>query len=191
MRTTIRTATTTSRTRRLAGVLVAAGIGTGVLAGCGGTAGPETGVSVDEIQEEAEAGAGAGVNEGVGADVDADAVAEDDVNRYLGQRVTVSAEVNEVLSPNSFTIAGTAGSGGAGELLIISNDPGVLVEEENAAAVTGTVRQAFDLAAVESEFGVDYDDTLYGDYDGQPYIVAESIDPTIAPPAETTFGPAA
>lgn len=191
MRTTIRTATTTSRTRRLAGVLVAAGIGTGVLAGCGGTAGPETGVSVDEIQEEAEAGAGTGVGEGVGADVDADAVAEDDVNRYLGQRVTVSAEVNEVLSPNSFTIAGTAGSGGAGELLIIANDPGVLVEEENAAAVTGTVRQAFDLAAVESEFGVDYDDTLYDDYDGRPYIVAESIDPTIAPPAETTFGPAA
>jgi filamentous hemagglutinin family protein len=181
--------TNSTRTRRLAGAIVAAGIGTGVLAGCGGTAGPETGASVDEIQQEAEPGADVGVGEDAGVGVD-DAAA-DDVNSYIGQRVTVSAEVNDVLSPSAFTIAGTAGSGGAEELLVIANDPGVVVDEESAAAVTGTVRQAFDLAAAESEFGYDYDDAAFTEYEGEPYIVAESIDPTITPPADTTIDPAA
>lgn len=183
MRSTIRT---TSRTRRLAGALVAAGIGTGVLAGCGGTAGPETGVSVDEIQEEAEVGA----DPGLPAVGDEDAAA-DDVNTYVGQRVTVSAEVNEVLSPNAFTIAGTAGSGGADELLIIMGRADTTVTEESVVAVTGTVQEAFDLTAVETEYGYDDDDGLYGDYEGDAYIVAESIDPTVAEPGGTTIEPAA
>lgn len=173
-----RTISTTSRTRRLAGALVAAGIGTGVLAGCGGTAGPETGVTVDEIQEEADDG-------GVGT------TAEDDVDSYVGQRVTVSAEVDEVLSPNAFTIAGTAGSGGADELLIVSAPTGTPVTEEDVVAVTGTVREELDLAALETEYGYDDDDALYGDFGGEPYIVAEKIDPTVAEPGATTIEPAA
>jgi hypothetical protein len=173
-----RTTSTTIRTRRPAGALVTAAIGTGVLAGCGGTAGPETGATVDEIQEEPDPGAGAGPGAG------------DDVMSYVGRRVTVSAEVNDVLSPNAFTIAGTAGSGGASELLIISAPSGTAVTEESVVAVTGTVQQAFDLAAVESEYGYD-DDALYGDVDGEPYIVAESIDPTVAEPDGTTIEPAA
>lgn len=179
MHTTI---STTSRTRRLAGALVAAGIGTGLLAGCGGTAGPETGATVDDIQEESDSG----VDPGVGVDT-----AGDDINSYVGQRVTVSAEVNEVLSPNAFTIAGTVGSGGADELLVISAPAGTAVTEESVVAVTGTVQEAFDLAAVEAEYGYDDDDALYGDFDEEPYIVAESIDPTVAEPGGTTIEPAA
>lgn len=182
-----RTIRTTSRTRRLAGAVVAAGIGTGVLVGCGGTAGPETGASVDEIQEEAEA-----VDPGVGMepDVGADAGTADDVNRYVGQQVTVSAEVNEIVSPSAFTIAGTAGSGGADELLIVANQPGTLVEEESVVAVTGTVREGFDIAAVEAEYGFDDDDALYSTFAGQLYIVADSIDPTVAEPGGTVIEPA-
>jgi hypothetical protein len=178
-----RTTSTTNRTRRLAGALVTVGIGTGLLAGCGGTAGPETGATVDEIQE-ADDGTGA-VDPGAGT------AAEDDVTSYVGQRVTVSAEVNEVLSPNAFTIAGTAGSGGADELLIVSAPTGTPVTEEDVVAVTGTVREELDLAALETEYGYDDDDALYGDFGGEPYIVAEKIDPTVAEPGATTIEPAA
>lgn len=192
MRSTNRT---TSRTSRLAGALVAAGIGTGVLAGCGGTAGPETGVSVDEIQQESEVGADAGAVEPAEPEVgdpvtDGDTTATD-LNAYIGQRVTVSAEVNQVFSPNAFTLAGTAGSGGAGELLVIAAQAPNTVTEESVVAVTGTVRQAFDLVGVETEYGYDDADTLYGDFEDKPYIVAESIDPTVSEPGGTMIEPAA
>jgi hypothetical protein len=74
--TAVRAATPTGRARRLAGAVAVAGLGTGLLAGCGGTTG---------------------------------ASAEDGLGAYAGQRVTVSAEVEEVLTPLVFTIAGTGG----------------------------------------------------------------------------------
>lgn len=58
-------------------------------------------------------------------------------------------------------------------------------------AVTGTVRQAFDLVGVETEFGYDDADTLYGDVEDKPYVVAESIDLTVGGSSRTTIEPAA
>lgn len=108
----------------------------------------------------------------------------------MGQRVTVSAEVDEVLSPNAFTIAGTAGSGGADGLLIVSAPTGTPVTEEDVVAGTGTVREELDLTARETGYGYD-DDARYGDFGGEPCIVAEKIDPTVAEPGATTIEPAA
>lgn len=162
------------RTRHVAGAVVAAGLGLGVLAGCGtDTAGTEAGASVEDIQQEQEP----------------DEAAENDIMSFVGQQVTVSAEVNEILTERAFTIAGE--SIGLDPLLVIAAQSGVTVTEDSAVAVTGTVQQAFDLAAVEAEYGFDYDDALFAEYDGEPYIVAETVDPTIPTPDEATIEPAA
>lgn len=103
------------------GVVAAAAVLGGVT-GCS-TAGEETGTTVEDVQEadddaSADAGTGAGAGSGAGA------------GGLLGQTVTVSANVAEVISPNAFTIAG----GDVEELLIVGANqpnnlqPGGLVE---------------------------------------------------------------
>lgn len=165
--------TNLGRPRRTALAVSAAGLGLGVLAGCGGdTAGPETGASVGEIQ-----------NDQAPAEA-----AENDVMSFVGQTVTVSAEVNEIIAPDAFTIAGDGFFGGE-PLLIVSPPGGPAVQEGSPVQVTGTVRQAFDLPAVEQEFGFDLDDNLFGAYSGEPYIAASNIDPTLENFTEPTIAP--
>lgn len=162
----------TLRQSRVAGTIGAAGLGIAVLAGCGNdTAGPETGTSVGEIQED---------------QVPAEA-AESPTMSFAGMTVTVSADVSEIVSERAFTIAGTENTG-TQPLLVVSSTGAPQVNEDSAVAVTGTVRKAFDLPAVESELGIDLDDGLYDAYDRQPYIVATQIDPTVAEPSESTGG---
>ncbi|MDN5750368.1 MAG: hypothetical protein L0H64_17955 [Pseudonocardia sp.] len=79
------------------------------------------------------------------------------VSPLVGQTVTISAEVSEVVGP----------------------------QEGSAVAVTGVVRRAFEVGVVEDEFGFDYDDGLFDDADAQNYIVAEAVDPTLGDTAAT------
>lgn len=130
------------------------------------SAGPETGVSVDDVAEEgAENGA-----------LDEEAAA---VDPLVGQTVTVSAEVEEIVSPQAFRA-------GDEELLIVSAgesfdamgagfamDEG-LVDDDTVVQVTGTVRQ-FDLAEFEDEFAVDYDDGVFEPFEGENVIVAQDV----------------
>jgi hypothetical protein len=134
-----------ARARRVTGAVVAAGLGLGVLAGCGNdTAGPETGASVEDVQEEPAAEEPLDEEPAAGAQE----VGADEARSFVGQTVTVSADVNEILGPQAFTIAGTENTD-AEPLLVIANQPDQLVQPDSALAVTGTVRQAFDLPAVE------------------------------------------
>lgn len=164
---------------RVAGTLVATGLGLGVLTGCGNdSAGPESGASVQDIQEEPGAEQPLGEQSGTNAPA-ATEIGVDEARSYVGQTVTVSADVAEIINPQAFTLAGTDQP-----LLVITNQPNQVVAPDSAVAVTGTVRQAFDIAQVESEFGFNADDALFGEFDGQPYIVANNIDPTVAEPTE-------
>lgn len=154
--------TTMRQGRRVAGAVVAAGLGLGVLAGCGEeTSGPEQGATVGEIQQDQEP---------------AEAAESEDVMSFVGQTVTVSADVNEIITPTAFTL----GDDLFGEpLLVVSGEPAPQLNPDSPVQVTGTVMQAFDLVAVESELGVDFDDALFTDFDGEPYIVASNIDTTV------------
>jgi hypothetical protein len=133
------------RRRRTAGTVLAAGLGLGVLAGCG----------TDE--------------NGVGGQP----VATAEPSPFVGLTLTVSSEVERVLGPRAFTLGG-----GQGELLVIAQEPGVTVNQATSVTVTGTVREGFDLPRVESEFGFDYDDAQFTEFDGEPYLVATAVDPT-------------
>lgn len=136
---------------RATGTVVAAALGSALLAGCADdTVGPEAGVSVVDVQE--------------------DAVALD------GRTVTVSALVERTLTETAFTIAG---DDGVDELLVVHRPGAPDVIEDSGVAVTGVVRQGFDLAAVEAELGVDYDEVIFDAYDAEPYLFATAIDDTV------------
>lgn len=162
-----------SRTHRLARASAASALVAGALAlsACGGdTSGSEVGADVGDIVAED------GPPEAY--DGPYDAGFSEAARSYDGQEVTVSANVNEVVSPTSFTIAGTEATD-VDPLLIVSPTKVDGLQEGTAVQVTGTVHQAFDLPTVEEGVRVDLDDSLYGSYDQLPYIEATSIDTSV------------
>ncbi|WP_432545574.1 hypothetical protein [Kineococcus sp. SYSU DK004] len=156
-----------------AGVLAFSVVG---LTGCGDTAGPEEGVSVEDVQE------GGDSTEEPGAEVYDDVYGSafyDGLNEYYGEEVTVSADVNTVVDDTSFVIAGTDDTS-VDPMLVIGADSTSELEPGLTVRVTGTVYETFDLTTVEEELGTDLDDELFGDYDAQPYIDATNVDETVA-----------
>jgi hypothetical protein len=177
-----------SRTLRAAAVGVAAA-STLLLGACGNdTAGPETGADVGDVQQEPGV-ADPGVEE-PGAGVDPGAFDADfsDVNSYVGKQVTVSADVNDVISPTAFTIAGTENTA-VDELLVLHRAGAPNVTEDSAVTVTGTVRQGFSIADAEAFVGTDLNDNLFTDWNGEHYIEASKIDLTVPEPGETAPTP--
>lgn len=138
---------------RLVGAVLA--IGAVLLAGaCGGdTAGPETGVDVEDITDE-----------------DADFGEGDIVLGAVGETVTISAEIADVLSPSSFTLEAP---GLENELLVLSAAPAE-VSEGDAVQVTGTVRR-FAFAEFTEDFELG-DRDLYEPFENQRFIQATNVD---------------
>ncbi|MFH5823460.1 hypothetical protein [Georgenia sp. AZ-5] len=99
----------------------------------------------------------------------------DALGAYEGEEVTVIGEVAEVVSPTSFTIAGTEDTD-VGPLLIVSLEATGGLEQDMVVSVTGTVHDAFDITAVEERFKTDLDDDLHQAWSGGPYIEAIVID---------------
>lgn len=124
------------------------------------SAGPNTGVSVQDVVEDAE--------------------------DYLGEQVTVSGEVGEVEFRTGGAEPGrtafTIGDDAFGTNLLVV-EPGAVrgfLDEDSVVQVTGTVRR-FD----PERFGDAFDDDswftgdVFEERDEQPVVVAQSIDPTV------------
>jgi hypothetical protein len=159
----------TGRRRALVGIVAASTLG---LTACSeDTAGPETGTDVGDIQ--GEGGEARGPHDG---EYDIDFY--EDLESYADQEVTVSADVNEVVSPTAFTIAGTDDTT-VEELLILGAEDTTVLEPEMTVAVTGTVHPEFVIEDVEQDLGVDLDDALFEVWFQEPYIVAESVDTSV------------
>lgn len=177
------------------------------LSACGDTAGPEAGADVGELQadiqafeedigaledrvgaleEEISAAEAADVEAEPGDDAEADVGEEPiedplvDVQSYVGEQVTVSSEVQSVLSTHAFTLSGPQGP------LLVTSASGMgdneVIEQDAVVQVGGTVREQFSVTEFENEFGVELDDELYADFEEQTYIVADSV--TEAPPED-------
>lgn len=119
------------------------------------TEGPEIGADVEDVTE--------GPLEGREIFEEADT--------FIGQEVTVSAEVNEVLGPEAFVMAG----GDVPDLLVIGATGTTPVEEGDVVKVTGEVIE-FVVLDIEEEFGLDLDDELFVDYEDEHAIVASSVE---------------
>ncbi len=120
------------------------------------SAGPERGVTVEDIAE-------------------SDAFDEDGfAGSLIGQQVTVSGNVSEVVGMNAVRIGGED-FGGDGILVIQVSGAGSTITEDDDVRVTGTVRD-FDAAAFEREFGTDiYEDDVYDPWVDENILVASNV----------------
>ncbi|MFC4903016.1 hypothetical protein [Kocuria oceani] len=161
----------TRTTRTLAaGLFAVAGLG---LAGCG-SEGPETGADVEDVTDGEVVESSAAATEDPGAmalayEGDYNQDFYDEVTTYTGQQVTLSAEVSETISPDTFAIAGAVDP-----LLIVEEQEIPPLDDGQVVQVTGTVQEGFDVAGVEQELGVDLEDEAFTEFEGEPYIMATS-----------------
>lgn len=97
--------------------------------------------------------------------------------QFYGRRVTVTGNVNVILSPNAFTIA-EVNLLDLGEITILSSTPRRALNEGEPLRVTGTVRQ-FVRAEIERDLDFDLDEDLAVQFEEKPVIVADSITPVV------------
>jgi hypothetical protein len=134
------------------------------------SAGPEAGADVEDVRDEP------GIVEDDAFDEEA---FFEDPEPFLGETVTVSAEVADIVSPQAFEIAG---EGGREPILVVAAPNAIpSISDDSVVKVTGTVRD-FALADIEREVGVDLDDGLFTEYDDDHVIVAKTV--TVVDPNE-------
>lgn len=110
------------------------------------------------------------------ADVHLDAIREVVPDADLEYKeVRVPGQVEQVISPSAFTI-GDPNDSSVEELLIVNKSgtgeitPGVPVK------VTGIVYRGFNVAEVKQETGIELDEALHRQWQGDSYIVASQVD---------------
>ncbi|NYH52500.1 hypothetical protein HNR06_002089 [Nocardiopsis arvandica] len=135
-----------------------------------GSAGGEEGSDVEDVQQDENGGDGAG-GDGAGGDGAAE----------VGSTVTVSAEITEVLSNQSFRLEG-ASDWGENPLLVVSAQENMNVSQGDVVSVTGTVRE-FDYATYSEDYELG-DEGLYEEFDGEQFIVADDVSQNATPEAE-------
>lgn len=91
----------------------------------------------------------------------------DEAANYVGQQVTISGEVSRTLSPETFAIAGPADP-----MLVVEEQEIPAVDEGQTVEITGTMQESFSVAEVEEQLGVDLEDELYADFEGENYVTA-------------------
>ncbi|MGF1516188.1 MAG: hypothetical protein ACFCVB_00065 [Nodosilinea sp.] len=110
---------------------------------------------------------------------------------YLGQTVSVRAEVVEVLSDNAFVIRGDGLFGGDDVVVFNTSDTPLLLPGEDITErvqVTGLVQEV--IVGQQTAQGLTLDEATFGDYEGDPAIIAESM--VLAPePGEISDNPEA
>lgn len=156
----------------VAGIFAIAGLG---LTGCN-TEGPEEGTDVEDISEGDVAQTPSATEETdviTGYEGPYDEAFAGEVEAYVGEEVTVSAEVTGTLSDSTFVIAGDVGTT-VDPLLIVEEQEIPPLDEGQVVQLTGTVEEGFDVVDAEESLGIELEDELYADYVGEPYIAATS-----------------
>ncbi|MEE1942632.1 hypothetical protein V1L54_25045 [Streptomyces sp. TRM 70361] len=116
--------------------------------------------------------AGCGGNGAEGITEVHEAFEDGNAESVVGEERTVEGRVHDVVSPWAFTVGGNEPSD-IEPLLVVEGDMPA-VDQDDPVRVTGVVRE-FEIAGVEEELGVELSDTLYEQYEGEPYIRARSI----------------
>lgn len=98
---------------------------------------------------------------------------------HEGQEVTLTAEVESVLSDHAFAV-GDPDDVTLDPLLVVHDADVPQLEEGEALEVVGTVLPDFDVATAEEELGVDLEDALFEDRRGDPWLHATGATATEA-----------
>ena len=99
--------------------------------------------------------------------------ATEDLGSLIGQTVTISTKVTEVLSPNLFTAFDEESMRGE-EILIVTDLPAPEVGDN--VEVTGEVME-LDAAAVDEAYSITLEPEVVEAYTGKPYIAAKGLEP--------------
>ena len=182
------------RAGRTAAALVAAAIGMGGLAACGDSAGPEAGAVTTEDLQGIEDDLGAleervGVLEDAPADAGApaDPVVEDeagvfeDADALLGEEVTVSAGVSEVITTTDVGSAFRIGDETGEPIAVVMARPPAQLELDDVVRVSGTVVEV-QRDTFEQDFGIASDElfddpeAFFCDFEGEAAIAADRME---------------
>lgn len=98
--------------------------------------------------------------------------ADADISELIGETVTVSTELTEVLSPNLFTVYDIESLRGE-ELLAITNLP--IPEPGTNIEVTGDIME-LDEAAIKSAYNITLDPEVIEAYVGKPYLAVRGLE---------------
>lgn len=115
----------------------------------------------------------------------------DEPSEYVGQEITLRGEVEETVDETSFRIEDDSLFGGEGVLVInASSEPFVIPDVgDSQVQVTGRV-ETFVADTIAGEYDLTFDPDLYGEYENQPVIIAQSM--ALAPdPGDITADPEA
>jgi hypothetical protein len=116
-------------------------------------------------------------SEGPDQGADVEDITDDyfDNDEYVGQTVTVSAEVTDVIGPQSFELAG---DDWGDESLLVTSANNTDVQEGNVVAVTGEVAEAFlyDTYAADYALG---DPGLYTSYNEEKFLIADNVNKNV------------
>lgn len=159
-----------STRKRMLAPMMAVALATSLSACSDDSAGPETGADVEDVAEDENA-----VED---EPLDEEPAAEGANDSLLGQTVTVSAEIEEVVTPGAIRI-------GEQDLLVLSAGPTFadmgfevsegLVDDDVIVQATGTVAQLV-FPDIEDEFGFDWDDEALAEFEGENVLVSSQID---------------
>jgi hypothetical protein len=177
--------------------MAAIALGLAGVAGCGDSAGPEAGeVTVEDLQGLEDQLTGLedrvgvledrGVSDGavpggdMGAGDDTDAFFGD-TGSYVGQQVTVSAEISELTTTTEIGSALRIAGEGAEPIAVVSATPPPQLDRSDVVRVTGTVVQV-QRDSFEEDFGIIADelfedaDAWFDEAEGQVAISASEIE---------------
>lgn len=104
-----------------------------------------------------------------------DAAFAERVVDYAEQEVTLTGEVDVVVSPVAFTIT-AAGGDPAASLLVVHDPVGDGLTPGAAVTVTGTVHEAYNVPSVEENLGEPPGEDVLAHYDGEPFVDATVVD---------------
>ena len=168
------------RAGRAAVTVAAIAVGLAGITGCGDSAGPEAGgVTTQDLQDledqvtglddrvgvlEDSGMAGNGGAEGEAALGDDSDAFFGDTEAYVGQQVTVSAEVSELVTTTDLGSAFRIAGEGAEPIAVVSATPPPQLDQSDVVRVTGTVMEV-QRDTFEADFGVAADE-LFEDADG-------------------------
>lgn len=103
-------------------------------------------------------------------------------NKYYGKTIAVPAEVEEIYSPNAFTLDEDELIGGSDLLVLVTNSKQkqVPVQDDQKVVATGVLRP-FVVADIEREYDLTWDLNLQrkleAEYSKKPVLVVESVYP--------------
>jgi hypothetical protein len=98
----------------------------------------------------------------------------DDLEGYEGLEVSLVGEVERIVSPIAFTLAGEDG-GVEPILVIMHSEPGDLSPGQNVA-VAAVPWEEFALAEIEEAIGSDLPDEAYADWEREPFLDASRVE---------------